>query len=95
MPSRWTDDHDRRLCELWATAMTRAEIARQLGFSAPYVSRRAESLGLPPRGGPPSAEASHLFEAVAKRGITIAVLREKLIHTIAADHMVDAVLDDA
>jgi hypothetical protein len=40
-------------------------------------------------------ERHYLFREAARRGLTVEQLRQQLINTIAAEHLCDAVLDDA
>jgi hypothetical protein len=92
---RWDDETDRKLCAMWATTMTQAAIARELGFSAAFVCQQAGQLGLPARSGMKSAEErEYLFSEANKRGVTPRVLREKIVATVLRSRIVGAVLDD-
>jgi hypothetical protein len=92
--AEWSTDAEKRLIAYWRTKMTQAEIARQLDFSAASISTRAAQLGLRARGGPPSPDKLYLMQDATRRGLTVRRLSERLLHTIAHDRMVVAILDD-
>lgn len=89
----WNEQDDKQLKVLWRTPASQADIAKTLGFSAPYISIRATQLGLPPRGDV-SAETKYYIEEAARRSITLKALKAKILTVIAQSRLIDAVLDD-
>jgi hypothetical protein len=95
----WTVTQDDRLRELWATGATCAAIGAEIGFTGQGVSQRAQALDLPTRRYRRSpmwedGDLRYLAKEAEKRGISIYVLRSKIIQIVLRDRMIDAVLDD-
>ena len=95
----WTVVQDARLREMWDRGDTCAAIGTVLGFTGQGVSQRAQALDLPLRRYRRSpmwkdGDLRYLAVEAEKRGVSIYVLRARIIQTVLRDRMIDAVLDD-
>jgi hypothetical protein len=88
------NDKEKKLRAFLLTGMSQVEIARQLHVTPAYVSAAMLKLGLR-AGSPQSPEKVYLAEEARRRRISVARLRQELIHHIAVDRLCAAVMDDA
>jgi hypothetical protein len=63
---------------------------RRLGFSADFISRKAEQLGLPRRGGLRLADEAYLESEADKLNITPHELQHRIIDIVLRDKLITA-----